>query len=101
LTDISSYELARLKNRTDLKIFPYLKTGYLGFVTNKNPTADIHFRRAIAMAIDKSKFGELLHGGQQAASSFVSPPLLGSKNFIGIPYDPTRAKAEFNCLNWM
>jgi ABC-type oligopeptide transport system substrate-binding subunit len=46
------------------------------------------------MAIDKSKIGALLHGGQQAATSFVPPSLMGYSKNLGLLYSPENAKAE-------
>lgn len=94
LTDISTLDLKRLSGRADLKTYPYLKTGYLGFVTSKFPLSNPRVRRAIALAIDKSRLGEVLHGGQKPATSFVPPPLLAYSTKVGLPYDPERAKSE-------
>jgi oligopeptide transport system substrate-binding protein len=94
LTDIPSLDLKRLAGRADLRSFPYLKTGYLGFSTNVEAVRDARVRRAIAMAIDKSKFGELLHGGQKAASSFLPPLMPGYDAKVGLPFDPVRARKE-------
>lgn len=94
LTDISSLDLKRLSGRADVKAFPYLKTGYLGFVVNKFPVSQVHVRRAIAMAIDKSKLPELLHGGQKPASSFIPPTLLAYSSTLGLAFNPTKAKQE-------
>jgi oligopeptide transport system substrate-binding protein len=94
LTDISTLDLKRLAGRPDLKSFPYLKTGYLGFVVNKFPVSNVNVRRAIGMAIDKTKLTEVLHGGQKPASSFVPPPLFASSTKVGLPFDPARAKKE-------
>jgi oligopeptide transport system substrate-binding protein len=95
LTDISTLDLSRLAGRPDLKTFPYLKIGYMGFALSKYPASNVHLRRALSMAIDKSKVGALLHGGQQPATSFVPPPLMAYSKSIGLPYDPVRAKREF------
>jgi oligopeptide transport system substrate-binding protein len=94
LTDIAALDLKRLAGRPDLKTFPYLRTGYIGFVVGKYPLSNVHVRRAIAMAIDKSKLGQIMHGGQEAASSWVPPRLMGHSNRIGLPFDPKRAKTE-------
>lgn len=94
LIDISTLDLKRLAHNPELKAFPYLKTGYLGFVTDKYPVSNVRVRRAIAMAIDRSKLGEILHGGQKPAASFVPPPMMAASAKIGLPFDPVRAKAE-------
>lgn len=92
--DISSVDLKRLEGRKDLKAFPYLKTGYLGFLSTKFPMSNPRFRRAIAMALDKKQMGVILHGGQKPATSFIPPMMLGHSDKIGLPYDVAKAKAE-------
>jgi oligopeptide transport system substrate-binding protein len=94
LTDISTLDLKRLAGRPDLKSFPYFKTGYLGMVTDKYPLSNPKVRRAIAMAIDKAKLGEILHGAQQPATSFVPPRMMAHSDRVGLPFDPAKAKAE-------
>jgi len=94
LTDIATLDLKRLQGRSDLRTFPYLKTGFLGLVTDKFPVSNVKVRRAIAMAIDKSKLNAILHGGQVPAGSFVPPGMMGHSKSVGLPYDPARAKAE-------
>ena len=94
LTDISTLDLKRLEGRPDLKAFPYLKTGYIGFSVNKFPLTNVKVRRAIAMAIDKSKLPQILHGGQEPATSFVPPRMMGHSKQVGLPFDPAKAKAE-------
>jgi oligopeptide transport system substrate-binding protein len=94
LSEIASFDLKRLAGRADLKSFPYLKTAYLGFVVTKHPTNNRAFRRAISMAIDHSKLGGVLHGGQDGATSFVPPRMLGFSARLGLPFDPAKAKAE-------
>lgn len=95
LTDIATLDLKRLGGHKDLKTFPYLKVGYLGFAINKYPVSNVKVRRAISMAIDKSKIGDVLHGGQKSAHSLVPPGVLGYSPEIGLPYNPTQAKAEW------
>lgn len=94
MTDIPSVDLQRLAGNRDLKTFPYLKTGYLAFLVNKYPISNVHFRRAMAMAIDKKQLGKLLHGGQTAATTFIPPQVLGYSKKIGLSYSPEAAKRE-------
>lgn len=94
LTDISTLDLKRLESRPELKTYPYLKTGYLGFNITKYPTNNVHVRKAIAMAIDRSKIGMFLHGGQQAAGSFTPPQMMAHDAKLGIVFDPMEAKRE-------
>ena len=94
VTDLSTLDVKRFSSSPDFKVFPYLKTAYLGLVVDKFPLTNLKVRRAIAMAIDKSKFGELLYGKQQAATTLVPPSLIAYSKTLGLPYDPVRAKAE-------
>ena len=94
LTDLSTLDLKKLAGNHELKKYPYLKTGYLGFAVNKFPLSNPAFRRAIAMAIDKSKLGEIMHGGQQAATSFVPPGMMSYSKSLGLPFNPALARAE-------
>ncbi len=94
LTDLSAIDLKRLSGRKDLKAFPYLKTGYLGLTQSKYPSNNVHFRKAIALAIDKTKIPEILHGGQTPASSFLPPGLIGHQPKLGLKFNPTLAKQE-------
>lgn len=95
LADISAVDLKRLEGKSDLKHFPYLKTAYLGIVTDKYPVSNVHFRKALAMAIDRSKFSKILFGGQSEAKGFVPPGMFGFNKNAGIAYDPVKAKKEF------
>jgi len=83
-----------MSKRPDLKVFPYLKTGYMGLVVSKFPLTNIRVRRAIAMAIDRTKFDAILHGGQQRASSFIPPHMMGYAAKMGLPFDPELARIE-------
>lgn len=94
LTDIATLDLKRMEGRPDLKAFPYMKVVYLGLVSSKYPVQNAHLRRAIAMAIDKTRLGLFLHGKQEPATSFVPPKMLGHSAKLGLKFDPTRARSE-------
>jgi oligopeptide transport system substrate-binding protein len=94
MTDVAPIDQKRLEGRSDFKSFPYLKTAYLAFVTSKFPTNSPKVRRAVAMAIDRSKLPEILHGGQTQANSFVPPPMMGNSNQVGLKFDPAKAREE-------
>lgn len=94
LTDLSTVDLKRLSGRSDLRTFPYLKVGYIGFAVDKFPVSNPKIRRAIGMAIDKSKIPQILHGGQQPATSFVPPRVIGHSPNLGLKFDPTVARSE-------
>ncbi len=94
LTDIASVDLKRLEGRADLKRFPYLKTGYVGIVTDKFPVSNAHFRKALGHAIDRKKIGQFLHGGQTSAEGFIPSGMFGYNSSVGLPFDPAKAKKE-------
>lgn len=94
VSDLPFLDLEKLQTRKDLKTFPYLKTVYLGFVVSKKPNDNLHLRKAISLGINRTKFGDLLHGGQQQASSFVPAPLQGYSKNLGISYQLKQAEAE-------
>ncbi|MBN23185.1 MAG: oligopeptide-binding protein oppA [Bdellovibrionaceae bacterium] len=94
ISDISTVNLKKLIGRKDLKRFPYLKTGYLGFSVNQYPASSVHFRRAIAMAIDSTKIQDILYGGQSVAHSFIPPRMMAHSNKIGLPFNVKEAKKE-------
>ena len=94
LTDIASTDLKSVKGRSDLKEFPYLKVVYLGLNLIKYPTNNMHLRRALSMAIDKSKIESILGGGQKRATTFVAKDLMGYSSEIGLPFDVKKAKSE-------
>jgi oligopeptide transport system substrate-binding protein len=74
---------------------PVLVFDYWGFDCTKGPTANVHFRRALAMAIDKETLLATAYGGQGViAGSPVPPGMPGHQPDIGLPYDVDAAKAE-------
>ncbi len=77
MNDISPIDLIRLKDRPELRSFPYLKTVYLGFVTSQQAVSNPLVRQAIALAIERNGFGDLLFGGQTPGHSFVPPAMTG------------------------
>jgi oligopeptide transport system substrate-binding protein len=70
-------------------------TTYKGEPHTPGPTANVHFRRALSMAIDKETMLQTVYGGQgEVAGSPIPPGMPGHQADIGLPYDVTAAKAE-------
>ena len=68
---------------------------YKGKPHKVGPTANKHFRRALAMAIDKETLLATAYGGQgQVAGSPMPPDVPGHQPDIGLKYDVEAAKAE-------
>lgn len=94
LAELPLLELRRLSNKPELRVFPYLKTSYLGFNTSKYPMSTSRFRRAVAMAIDKKKLVEGLQGRFTPATSFLPLGMDGHDAGDGLPFDLLRARSE-------
>jgi oligopeptide transport system substrate-binding protein len=88
-----SVEAAHLHGRTDFKQWPEARIAHLDFNPNQEPTSDVRLRRAIAMAIDKTKLARLLEGASAPASTFVPPGIMGYAKQGGLAYDPKKAHA--------
>ena len=74
---------------------PVLVTDYWGFNTADGPTANVHLRRALSMAIDKDTMLTTVYGGQGAvADSLIPPGMPGHQEGIGLKYDVAGAKTE-------
>jgi oligopeptide transport system substrate-binding protein len=95
MTDISPLDLERLEGKPELKAFPYLKTVYLGLVVTHPSLKDARVRRALGHAIDRSRFGAILHGRQERATSFVTRPMQGYDPNVGLRHDVALAKTLF------
>ncbi len=90
--------VSALKNTpgVTLSLFPSTETTYLGFNENVKPFQDVHVRRAISYAIDRTALVKaVLFGNGQPANSIFPPQVpyydAGSG---GLQYDPAQAKAE-------
>ena len=74
---------------------PVLVTDYWGFNTGSGPTANVHLRRALSMAIDKDTMLSTVYGGQgEVADSLIPPGMPGHQEAIGLKYDVAGAKTE-------
>ncbi len=99
LTDLSATDLKRLQGNSELQTFSYLKVVYLGLVVNQGLAKNVHVRRAIAQAIDKTKFALILNGGQVPASSFIPAPMMGYQAKAGLGFSPEKAREELKKAN--
>ncbi|HEV8402103.1 MAG TPA: peptide ABC transporter substrate-binding protein [Candidatus Limnocylindrales bacterium] len=74
---------------------PVLVTDYWGFNTADGPTANVHLRRALSMAIDKDTMLTTVYGGQgEVADSLIPPGMPGHQEGIGLKYDTAGAQTE-------
>jgi len=89
---IPIFEKGKLANKRGFKRVPQLRGYYYGFVTDKKPFHDPRVRRAFMMAIDRSAFPTILHGGEIPAPSWIPPGMPGHNLKIGLPFNPVEAR---------
>jgi oligopeptide transport system substrate-binding protein len=83
-----------------LVIAPYGCTYYYGFNTSKEPVDNVHMRRALSYAVDRTGLVEnVTKGGQEPARWFCRPgnaacPTMDSHPEAGIGTDPEMAQEE-------
>lgn len=94
LVKIPSLEQKRWKGKKDLRAWPDLRTLHLRLNTRTKPMSNVHLRRAVAMAIDRSKISKLFEGAYTPATTFVPAPLLAYSAAGGIAFDLSGARAE-------
>ncbi len=102
ITGVSIFDLERLKDPTEplsseLKIAPPgFSVSYIGFNVNEPPFDDVHFRRALNLAIDKELIAnEVLAGLTVPAYGILPPGFPGYTDGLeGLKYDEEAAKAE-------
>ena len=91
-------QIAELKSNSavNLDLFPSSRTDFLLFNYKVSPFNDVHVRRAICEAIDRSAIVKaVLFGYGKVANSFLSPALWGyDPNSAGLQYDLAAAKRE-------
>ncbi|HTO56014.1 MAG TPA: peptide ABC transporter substrate-binding protein [Myxococcota bacterium] len=93
LVRIPPLEIRRYTNRPEYLRRPLLRGYYYGFNVRKPPFDDARVRRAFALAIDRSKFPELLRGGEQPWPSWIPPGMPDANPGLGLGFDPERARA--------
>lgn len=85
-------EKPRLAKSPGFRSVPQLRGYYYGFVTDRKPFDDVRVRKAFSLAIDRTVFPKILHGGEQPASSWIPPGMLGHNPQIGLFYNPPEAR---------
>jgi oligopeptide transport system substrate-binding protein len=81
-----------IQKRKEFRALPYFRTVSLGFADKRYPVSNPKVRRAIAMALDRSRISAL-HPGLVPADSFVPAGVPGHEADT-LPFDPVRAKRE-------
>ncbi|MBI3542372.1 MAG: peptide ABC transporter substrate-binding protein [Deltaproteobacteria bacterium] len=91
---LASLERNRLKTRKDFRTWPDMRVVHLRMNTAKGPMSNAYLRRAVAMAVDRSKLIKLFEGLYQPATSFVPPGMAAFTTHAGLPFNVEAAKAE-------
>lgn len=89
---IPALDKDRLAKQRGFKRVPQLRGEYYGFAVDRKPFNDPRVRKAFAMAIDRSVFPRILHGGETPASSWIPPGMLAHNPRIGLPFNPPEAR---------
>jgi len=89
---IPIFEKPRMAKLPGFKAVPQLRGYYYGFVTDRRPFDDVRVRKAFSMAIDRSIFPKILHGGERPATSWIPPTMLAQNPKIGLNYNPPEAR---------
>jgi oligopeptide transport system substrate-binding protein len=91
-TSIPTLEKARLARLPESRQVPQLRGYYYGFITDRKPFDDVRVRRAFSMAVDRTVFPKILHGGERPAGSWIPSGMLAHDDTIGLRFDPLEAK---------
>ena len=89
---IPTLEKPRLAKAPGFRHVPQLRGYYYGFATDRKPFDDTRVRKAFSMAIDRSVFPKILHGGELPATSWIPPGMLAHNPKIGPLYNPPEAR---------
>ena len=92
---LPSVLLSKLSKRPDFHRTSQLGIYYYGMNVKKPPMDDIHFRKAVAHAIDREEIVRLSAGGQIPTSSFVPKGMFGYEPEVGLKFDVKKAKESF------
>lgn len=88
-----------LLNNNRIKVYrqPGLNVRYIAFNTEKAPFDDVHFRRALAMAFDRSAMVRSVVFGEGVTPTGLLPPALAEAGAAApetLTFNPAAAKAE-------
>lgn len=89
---IPIFEKPRLAKAAGARRVPQLRGYYYGFVTDRKPFNDVRVRKAFSLAIDRSVFPKILHGGEEPALSWIPPGMPAHNPKIGLMYNPPEAR---------
>ena len=89
---LPSVQLKLLRKRPEYRETSTMVLTYYGFNVEKAPLTNVHLRKAIVQAIDRSEIIKILDGGQQALSGWLPPGIMGYDPNVGLKFDVKKAK---------
>ncbi|MGH7835893.1 MAG: peptide ABC transporter substrate-binding protein, partial [Candidatus Binatia bacterium] len=89
---IPVFEKPRLAKMPGFKAVPQLRGYYYGFVVDRKPFDDVRLRKAFSLAVDRTIFPKILHGGEKPAPCWIPPGMLAHNPEIGPSFDPAAAR---------
>lgn len=98
LLEVSTQDVAKYTTDPDpskgwrLKQFSYLATVYLAFNVSSGPTANLSFRKALALALDRDSIPAVLQGGQVSADSLIPKGTAGYDPGADLDFSPDEAR---------
>lgn len=95
---INFLELGATAQTAAFRRDPYLRTCFIGINVNRYPFNFPAARRAVALAIDKSKLPKILHLDVQPTDTLVPSNILPQTAATGLAFSPEAAKAELASL---
>jgi len=81
-----------LRGNPEYVKLPLLGTYYYGFNVTKPPMNNVLVRRALCLAVDRSRIPEILKGGQIPATSWIPRGMFGYNSKIGYAFNPELAR---------
>ncbi|WP_235277381.1 peptide ABC transporter substrate-binding protein [Methylacidiphilum kamchatkense] len=90
---VPTFFIEKIRQKPYFHSSPIFATYFYRFNTQRKPLNDSRIRRALAMAIDKSRLVRIItRGGELPAGSITPPGIPGYNTPSGLPYNPAMAK---------
>lgn len=92
LTALPPVAIPQYRDHPEFHNLPLLRGYYYGFNVTQPPFDRPQVRRALAHAIDRSRFPVILKGEERPTASWIPPGMFGYNPNIGPRFDPVKAR---------